>query len=533
MKKLHMNLYTKILVLVIFVIFISISFVLPFMTELIALNIKDKAEINVMNTAKIVANSPLIREALSRKDPEKLIQAHTKKILADLSQIEYIVVADMNSIRYSHPSEGRIGEEFQGGDQEKVLHGETYTSQATGTLGKSTRAFVPLYDLNDEKQIGFVSVGALRKRINHSMIAAIRSLFLFALIGLSVGSIGAVLLSKNIKKTLLGLEPKDIVKLYHEKRGMLDALDEGIIAIDDKCKITLVNEAAYSILQLKDKCKEADLLGRDISEVFENTALPSTLEYGVPEYDKEIFINDTIIVANRVPVKNQGKIIGAIATFRDKTEVTRLAEEVTGVNLIVSALRANSHEFSNKLHLILGLLHLGEIEEAKTFISDITKEQQQIMNMVIKRIKEPTIAGLILGKISRAKELGIEIEIDKGSYLESVNSSRVNSNILVTIIGNLLENAFEAVSKSNNESRKVYLKIQEFNDIIEIEVIDTGIGINEGDIVKIFERGFTTKEGSQGVGLELVKNIVDNLNGEIEVRSKLYEGVDFKIILPK
>ncbi|QIB27951.1 2-hydroxycarboxylate transporter family protein [Caloranaerobacter azorensis] len=213
---------------------------------------------------------------------------------------------------------------------------------------------------------------------------AVLHLIFLAYTGILAGIIAAFLLANNIKKTLMGLEPNEIIKLYNEKVGMLDAIHEGIIAIDKDCKITLVNDSALDILQIKDKYKPEEIIGKPVTDIFHTSRLPKVLETGIAEYDKEQRINDTIIVTNRVPIKDNGKIVGAIATFRDKTKITRLAEEVTGVKQIVQALRANTHEFLNKLHVILGLLHLGEIEEAKKYIVNITESQQQIISMIIK-----------------------------------------------------------------------------------------------------------------------------------------------------
>ncbi|WP_035161593.1 DcuS/MalK family sensor histidine kinase [Caloranaerobacter azorensis] len=533
MKKRIMKLQTKIIILITVVVFISISIVLPFITDSVSKNVEEKLAINIMNTAKIVAKSPIIREALDKKDPDGIIKPYIDALLDSVEQIEFIVVADMEGIRYSHPNPKRIGQKFVGGDQYKVIkNGETYISKATGTLGKSMRAFTPIYDLENKKQIGFVSVGTLIESVEEAKKEAVLHLIFLAYTGILAGIIGAFLLANNIKKTLMGLEPNEIIKLYNEKVGMLDAIHEGIIAIDKDCKITLVNDSALDILQIKDKYKPEEIIGKPVTDIFHTSRLPKVLETGIAEYDKEQRINDTIIVTNRVPIKDNGKIVGAIATFRDKTKITRLAEEVTGVKQIVQALRANTHEFLNKLHVILGLLHLGEIEEAKKYIVNITESQQQIISMIIKKVKDPTIAGLILGKFSRAKELGIKMIVDEATKLDSRHNN-ISSSALITLIGNILENALEAVSKTNKEEKIVRIRIEEMEDRIEIEIEDTGKGIEEKHLNEIFKRGFTTKSGSEGIGLDLVKRTVEELNGEIHVYSKINIGTTFKVILPK
>lgn len=533
MKKYNLKLQTKITILITIVVCASIAIILPFISNSSTNNVQDKEEINIMNVAKLVAKSNTVRQALINKDPNGIIGPYIDTLLESSDHIEFIVVADMDGIRYSHPNSLRIGHKFVGGDQYRVIEsGDTYISEGTGTLGKSMRAFTPVYDMDGENQIGFVSVGTLIESIEKAKKEVLINLILLACIGVLVGTLGAFLLAKNIKKTLMGLEPDQITKLYNEKVGMLDAIHEGIIAIDDNNRITLINDSALNILQIRDKYELKDLLGRNVIEIFKTSRLPKVLETGIAEYDKEQRISDTIIVTNRVPIKNNEKIVGAIATFRDKTKITMLAEEVTGVKLIVESLRANTHEFLNKLHVILGLLHIGEIDEAKKYIVNVTERQQQIISMVMKKLKDPTVAGLILGKLSRAKELGIKVEVDEATNL-NLHHKNISSNALITIIGNILENSLEAVSKSNVKEKVVKLKVEEMEDQIEIEIKDNGVGIEEEYISRIFEKGYTTKLESEGVGLNTVNKTIEMLNGDIYVSSQLDKGTVFKVVLPK
>jgi two-component system CitB family sensor kinase/two-component system sensor histidine kinase DctS len=222
------------------------------------------------------------------------------------------------------------------------------------------------------------------------------------------------MIGNSIKKSLLGLEPEHIVKLFTEQASMLDAIHEGIISIDDEGNITLINDSVLKILGIT----EIDIshtIGTYIEDVFLTSRLTHIIKTRKSEYDKEQIINGRVIVTNRVPIINDGEVLGAIATFRDKTDIMNLAEELTGINQIVDALRANSHEFLNKIHVILGLVQLGEY----------------------------------------------------------------------------------------------------------VEVEDRGIGIEKDVIDRIFDKGYSTKEGSNGTGLYLVKKTVNELDGSIEVDSEV------------
>ncbi|WP_242824077.1 Spo0B domain-containing protein [[Clostridium] dakarense] len=384
MKK-KMKLQTKLTILIIIVVFISISIITFFVASWMNRNIESTAKTNVMNVAEMVANSREIIDELNIKDPNKKIGSYIDKQLKTLEKIEYIIVVDNDGIRYSHPNSNMIGKKFVGGDEFRVVkEGDTYISKATGTLGKSLRAFAPIYDENS-KEIGFVCVGTLIQSIGETKHMAILYIILTSLGGLTVGIIGAFMLAKNIKNTLLGLEPEEITRLYNEKMGILDAIYEGLIAIDDKGKVTLINDSALNIIHYEDRINKNDIIGKNIEDVLPTTHLTTVIETGESEFDKEQRINNTVIMTNRIPINDRGKIVGAIATFRDKTEVTRLAEELTGVKKMAWSLRAQNHEFMNKLHTIAGLIQLEEYDEALQFISYVAKTRNEISSILNKK----------------------------------------------------------------------------------------------------------------------------------------------------
>jgi sensor histidine kinase regulating citrate/malate metabolism len=533
MRRINLKLQTKLTIIVSIILFVAIALLTWMMISWTADNVQKRVEINILNIARIIANTADVSNALKRKDPHNIIQSYVMKLLKTVEGVDLIVIADMKGIRYAHPNPLNIGKCFMGGDDDKVLTGDTYISEAVGTLGKSLRAFVPIFD-KDNKQVGFVMVGKFSRSIYEIKKQAIIKVFILSLFSMTLGILGAFLLAKNIKKTLLGLEPEQISRLYTEKKAMLNAIHEGVIAIDANRKITLFNDSALEILNIR-KQDAANLMGRDVHDIRDFISfnwLENVLNTGISVYDQEQNINGTIIMTNRVPIKDGRKIVGAIATFRDKTMVTRLAEEITGVNQIIQALRANTHEFMNKLHVILGLIQIGEPEEAKKYINDVSEAQQQILSAIMNKIKDSTIAGLLLGKLSRAKELDIKIIINEKSRLEK-RVDHIKCDVLITILGNFIENAFEAINMSECKKRQVELRIEELDDRIEIEVKDTGIGINREDIPHVFAYGFTTKDGNRGIGLSLVKELIERMKGEIRISSIPEVGTDIIAILPK
>ncbi|OOM69974.1 sensor histidine kinase DcuS [Clostridium puniceum] len=523
-----MKLQTKITLLIIAVVFISISIIISFVVSWMTGNIENKARTNIMNVAEMMAHSREIVDELKSKDPNKKIGPYVDMQLKNLEQIEYIIVADSEGTRYSHPNPEMIGKKFAGGDEYKVVeNGETYISEATGTLGKALRAFAPIYDSESKKEIGFVSVGTLTESIETAKHTAILYIILIGLGGLSVGVIGAFLLANNIKNTLLGLEPDEIAKLYNEKMGMLDAIHEGLVAVDDEARITLINDSALNILHFENSINKEHIIGQNVEMVIPNSRLINVLETGRSEFEEEQRINNTIIMTNRVPIISREKIVGAIASFRDKTEVTRMAEELTGVKKMAWSLRAQNHEFMNKLHTISGLIQLEEYGEALQFISDVAKVRSNISNILTENIKDASISALLLSKYNKAEESRVKLKIDEYSRLVKL-PEYMTSEEIVSIIGNLIENSLDEVK--NDGTGFVYIKIVQNENFLNIVIKDNGGGIPVEHREKIYEQGFSTKDGQRGYGMYIVKKIIEESNGTINF--DIDEGVLWDITIP-
>jgi two-component system CitB family sensor kinase len=527
MKK-SMKLQTKLTLFVIIVVFISIAIIIPFVASWMTGNIESKAKTNIMNVAVMAAHSSEIVDALENKDPAHEIEPYIEELLKNLEQVDYIIIADREGIRYSHPNPEMLEKKFVGGDEDRVVkYGESYFSESTGTLGKSLRAFTPIYDSQNKTEIGFVCVGALTHSIQKAKYTAILYILLTGIAGLMAGTVGAFLLANSIKKTLLGLEPEEITKLYNEKMGMLDAIHEGLVAVDQNGRITLINDSALSILHFDGSINKDEIVGQNIEEIIPNTRLINVLETGRTEFGKEQRINNTLIMTNRIPILDRGKIVGAIASFRDKTEVTRIAEELTGVRKMAWSLRAQNHEFMNKLHTIAGLIQLEEYEEALQFISDIAKVRSNISNILTENIKDASLSALLLSKYSKAEECRVKLKIDENSTFTKLPQYMTQEE-LVSIIGNLVDNSLDEVK--NDGTGYIYVKIVEDEQFLNIIVKDNGGGIPPQIREKIYNRGFSTKEGQRGYGMYIVKKIVDDFHGKINIDSD--DGAIWDITIP-
>jgi two-component system, CitB family, sensor kinase len=524
-----MRLHTK-LMLGIFILIILIGgiFELTF-KNIMESNLKHEKGTKALSVAQSISNMPEIQKAFSSSDPAAIIQPLAEKIRKQVGA-EFIVIGNRNEIRYSHPDPNRIGQKMVGGDNARVFKGESVISESIGTLGPSLRGKAPI--ISAGKVIGVVSVGYLQTDIEKE-VAKIRSkIFITTMIILLGGLLAALLISLNIKRAIFGLEPKEIAWMYQEKHAILESIHEGIIAIDTDGRITVVNETAHKILNVP---SDVLLRGRRIDDVLKNTHLYEVVRTGQAEYDRELTISDEVFLVNRIPIFNKKEeVIGAVASFRNKSELSNLMQELSHVKAYAEGLRAQTHEYSNRLYTLLGLIQLGSYKEAIDFISKEVDVTQGFISFLMKEIPDPIIAGFILGKASLSSELKINFTIDRESSFSDV-PEEISRDALVTIIGNLVNNAFEAVRENEKEQKKVSLFLTDLGKDLIIEIEDNGKGIDTSMGEQIFQAGFSTKSrhSNAGIGLSLVKESIRVLGGNITFSSQEGEGTIFTVAIPK
>jgi len=525
-----MRLHYK-LIIFISVLILCISCVFELVSqEMLQKNAKHEKGLKALAISQAVANMPEIRTAFLKENPSVTIQPIVEKIRKKVGA-EFIVVGNKNEIRYSHPNSILIGKRMVGGDNEKVFKGKEIISESTGTLGPSLRGKSPIIN-NQGDVIGVVSVGYLIKDIEEEANKFHKKLLVNSLIILVIGISAAFLISFNIKKSIFGLEPKEIGRMYQEKHAILESIHEGIIAIDENCEITVVNENAHKVLSIPNNIK---LRGLKIEDILHNSHLKKVVETGEAIYDLEFLINEKMVIINCVPISGvDGNIVGAVTSFREKSELNKVLNELSQIKAYSEGLRAQSHEYSNKLHTILGLIQLESYQEAIELISKESNITQNIIQFIMEEISDPVIAGLLLGKISLANELKVDFMIDHNSSFADV-PKEVNREDLITIIGNLLNNAFDAVLESNKPEKNVSLFLTDIGQDLIIEIDDNGNGIPEELVDDIFLYGVTTKKKykNSGIGLHLVQRLLHKLNGQITFHSNENGGTTFIVAIPK
>ncbi len=522
-----LGIQTKITWLAFGIVLISLLSALTVFVVYYVANLEKEIGSRALAIARTLAQIEKIQDNVGLPGGVRVIQPIAEKTRL-ATDVEYVVILDMEGTRYSHPSESFLGQKFGGGDEAASFQDNEYVSHAIGILGPSVRAFVPIKTNEGLTQVGVVVVGILTPTFYQTIWGLRFEIFLPLLVGMVAGIFGSIYLARDIKKILFNLEPREIARLLEERVAILQSMADGIIAIDKEHKITIFNEVAQRLLNVK-----GDWIGKSILDAIPDSRLPQTIARGERTFNQERIVGNATVLASRFPIIVKGEIVGAVSLIRDKTEVHRLAVELTGVKQYIEALRVQSHEYLNKLHTIAGLLQLKRYTEAIDYVFALSEEQQELIGFLGKNIKDYSVAGLLLGKYGRAKELQIDLYIDRNSLLQKTLEP-VESTALVIILGNLLENAMEAVQTMPSERRKVWFSLEEKEDSLQIKVKDYGQGIPKEFRDQIFTAGFSTKNKSnRGYGLPLIRRNVQSLGGELILNSTEGQGTEFIVNLPK
>ncbi|MDQ2848010.1 MAG: sensor histidine kinase [Actinomycetota bacterium] len=471
--------------------------------------------------AAVVATIPEIRSAVTVADRDRQLQPLASRLQASAGAA-YVVITNVHGIRYSHPNPALIGLPLE--EPVAALDGRTHVGIDNGSLGRSANAKAPIFSASGSV-IGQVSVGILETTVAAQLWVQIRAITLYLIIALLVGAMVALLVARALKRKTFGLELPEISSLLQEREAMLHGIREGVIGFDAKGRVSLINDEARNLLGLARQS-----VGEPLNESLTEGRLRDVLIGTEPGQDQVVLTDDSLLVVNRRPVVIAGRPVGSIVTLRDRTELEGLMRELDATTGLANALRAQEHEFANRLHVIGGLLGLQEVEEARLYLDTVAAGHTGKAEDLRSRISPPAIAALLLAKLSVAVERDIELELTDESRLDI--SAGPDSQTVMTVLANLIDNAIDAVSEQPLP-RRVTVTITE-GDRLRLEVSDNGPGVPQCDVQRIFSDGFSTKasrgDRRRGIGLALVRRLLNRRGGTIELTPG--DGACFTVELP-
>src|SRR5471032_774008 len=504
-------------------------------------NIDRQLNHDLVNRAKVQAAQIALMPGLS-----ELVAAHDSAGIARLvaplrakSDASYIVVGDAHENHLYHSqSPDRVGKPMLGGDNAGVLAGKTIISVRQGGIGISLRSKAPVLDENN-KVIGIVSVGYLTSYIDDISVRQLAQAALSGLLLLALLFIFSWLFSKNLKKQMFWLEPKEIALLVRQQKALLEAIYEGVIAIDDRQRIISINHAARELLELSQP--EAALIGQEITEIIHTDSAFFTSDSATPNrHDEVARFNQRLVIVNRVRIELEpASQTGWVFSFRDKNDINTLSSQLSQVKRYADNLRIMRHEQLNWTATLAGLLHMKRYDEAIGYIQAQSEGAQAVLDFVSARFASPTLCGLLLGKFASAREKGVTLNFDPACQLRRLPAALTESE-LMSIIGNLNDNAVDATLAAPAPHQPVEFYLSDSHDELLIEVADQGIGLTPAIRPQIFEPGVTTKpllasdttRGEHGIGLYVVARYVRQAGGVIEISDNTPRGAVFSLFIP-
>ncbi len=334
---------------------------------------------------------------------------------------------------------------------------------------------------------------------------------------------------------------------------VMNQMQNGIIAVDENLKVILVTPVAKKLLGIIGNPEGKNVTDASKDVKIDDVFLEAMRQGGV--YTNEVAARTADRRGHRPlrlyvsPMRNDGKVVGALAMVEDITEIRRLEQvrtdfaanvshelktPLTSIRGFVETLENGAIDNPEMAHKFLKIIML-ETERLTRLINDIlsiSKLESGTDEVTVERIRLDKMAFDIADMLSiHAGEKQVTIDCHLNSEPVNImgNSDRVEQMLI-----NLIENAIKYNKPGGSVTVQVFSNGEEAN----VAISDTGIGIAEENLPRLFERfyrvdkGRSRQMGGTGLGLAIVKHIVRSMNGEIEVHSKFGEGTEFLITLP-
>ncbi|WP_405747963.1 sensor histidine kinase [Streptomyces sp. NBC_01525] len=487
----------------------------------LSMELDNQAMHRALAIAQTTAAEPQLDNALENSRPTRHgpVQRAAERI-RNATGAEYVVVMNRHGVRWSHTDPNEIGRRVST-DPSLALSGHEVMEIDDGTLGRSARGKVPLR--NDSREvIGAVSVGIAYESVHERLLSTVPQLLAYAGGALAVGALVAYLVARRLQRRTHDLAFSDISALLSEREAMLHGIREGFLALDKNGRIRLMNDEAQRLLGLPPQ-----VTGNMVDAALPPGRTADVLAGRVSGADLLTVSGQRVLVVNRMPTDDGG----AVVTLRDRTELERLGRELDGTRGLIDALRAQDHEHANQLHTLLGLLELGLHEEASSFITQAVGVHRATAEQVTERIHDPLVASLLVGKATMATERGVSLTLASGTHLPD---RLIDPHSLVTVLGNLVDNALDATATVPGAQLEVQVHADERTAVVRVS--DNGPGVPAAHRASVFTEGWTTKEppphGQRGIGLALVRRLAERYGGTTMVGDRPGGGAVFTVALP-
>jgi two-component system, CitB family, sensor kinase len=528
--RIDLRLATQVMVLQLVVVTLTLIVAFGLFAVFNRARLDSQYHVHATDIARVVASSPTVVTNIARYDdpssapltpsPELVEELATGPIQRVASRVEerthvaFVVIANARGIRVADPQRDRLGRHVEG-DIAAPLAGHETTSHDDTSLGRAIVAKVPVFQPDSNRVLGVVIVGLSTKAFDEQFS---KNLVVLGAMGgalLLIAVAGSVVLARRWRGLTLGLRPAEITELVRSQAAVLQGIGEGVLATDTAGKTTFVNDEACRLLEIGNETgrpvEEIGLTPRVLDVLHASDATPTLATVG-----------ERIVVVSARPVSREGRPLGTVLVVRDRTDVESLTRQLDAVQVMSTVLRAQRHEFANRLHLLTGLLHGGHVEEGLQYLEELLGSGPLGSALPgIDAIRDAYLQAFLAAKGAAAREAGVTLTIGENTW---VSGRLVLPVDVTTVVGNLLDNAIDAARTSDNAAKQVEVELLQEGTTLHITVADSGDGVAPEFVEHLFTEGTSTKPdsgipGGRGIGLALSRQISRALGGDLWLAS--------------
>jgi len=528
-RRIDLRLATQILLLQLAVVALTLGIAFALLAVVSQRRLIEEYGHRSLDIARVLASAPAVRADVSRygaevPSAEELARGPLQNIAAKVelgTGVLFVVFTNDRGLRLSHPNPAELGK-LVSTDPSAALAGREEVVRQTGTLGPSVRAKVPVLAPDSSRVVGQVSVGMSTSSVYQLFRKDLDAAALTGGPALVIGAVLSILLARRWRELSLGLRPTEMTELVRTQEAVLHGIGEGVLAADSDGNTTFVNDEARRLLEID------SATGLPADQIGLTPRVLGVLRSGDPT-PMLATVGERVLVVSARPVSRDGHELGTVLVVRDRTDVELLTRQLDAVRLMSTVLRAQRHEFANRLHLLNGLLHTGHTEEASQYLEELLESGPLGSALPgIDAIRDPYLQALLAAKAAAAREAGATLRIGENTWVPGWLALPVD---VTTVLGNLLDNAIDAVRTSDNTVKVVDIELLQDNSTLHITAADSGDGVAPDFVEKVFIEGASTKTqsdlpGGRGIGLALARQIARSLGGDIRLSNPRHQGVE-------